>query len=404
MIIRNNDQILIDKIKSSPVSDEYRWLFKNRKKYKRKVLLGGFYGAKNVGDELMLEAVLKSAKNKKDIFILLTNNYEITDEDYVPYKTIHSPTLEGDFYVAALVFKKLAICGGALIDDNEYCSENRNTILGIILGLAKEFINARKKVAFIALSTNKKLTNEDAIKDLSEVIKKAEKFSVRDIYSKQVIVNACDICGKKILVTDDLALAQEYEIKPKKKDSIDIGLIFIYNDNFFDILKKITEAIYERAKKDNTKVLIHLIPFYSYKQFDFNMCKKLKESLSFSKDIIVEDMPDNSKKIGRIYSMCDYIVSSRYHALLLANVYNIKTLSLDYMEEHEHYYNKMKYLNEHYGKIKHSISIGQMKNKNKMLKIIDSFISDCQEENIDKGKIRRLQKKVRKEIRRIGKI
>ena len=87
-------------------------LLRTDKNKKRRVLIGGYYGARNAGDELMLQSILdKIDSEKNDVTILSAFNYALDSSAYFPYHIIHYPKRISDCIYLAENFD-LIIWGG----------------------------------------------------------------------------------------------------------------------------------------------------------------------------------------------------------------------------------------------------------------------------------------------------
>lgn len=76
---------------------------KNNQFNKKKVLICGFYGAFNLGDELMLQTILKNLKNVSnlEITIMLCDNPYTDTTKYGKCKFIHYPRTRNDLNIIA---------------------------------------------------------------------------------------------------------------------------------------------------------------------------------------------------------------------------------------------------------------------------------------------------------------
>jgi polysaccharide pyruvyl transferase WcaK-like protein len=78
--------------------------------------------------------------------------------------------------------------------------------------------------------------------------------------------------------------------------------------------------------------------------------------------ITIEKTPDNATELCRIFSQCDIIITSRYHAALISSVLGIRTLVIDYSNKHRHYPNKIKYIKQKYNPRLQMIEVNQITN------------------------------------------
>lgn len=350
--LQNIDQYFSEQEKQY-LSNEYICLpLKN--KTKKRILICGFYGAQNVGDELMLESILNIIKNKNlDITILLSNNYNLDSSFYAPYDVIHYPKSSSDILKLSKSFDIIIWGGGALLDDFEYKWRGKDTSISyILMAISIATIKNGGKVNVLGVSTNKEFEDTQFINDLNYLVQNSNYFSVRDKLSKQTIVNA-KINSKRIEIIDDLSLL--LDIKPQKnktqKEKTKIGLIYVYSEEKYNKLENATKETLTELLKKNKNIEIDLIPFYSYNDTDKYYCNRLKESLRNTcknTTINVKDYPVTSKQIRELMQEEDVIVTMRYHAALLSAAYGLKTVLIDLSNKHRHYFNKNKAIREKY--------------------------------------------------------
>lgn len=139
-----------------------------KKNNKKQILICGFYGAINLGDDLMLETLLNYLNQIEnlEITIMLCDKKNIDITNYGEYNFIHYPTKTNDFAIIAKYFDAVIFGGGALLDDCNYDDNNPVFNLGYILvNLSLEFINFKKTTILYGLSSNKELTNNQYIKN-----------------------------------------------------------------------------------------------------------------------------------------------------------------------------------------------------------------------------------------------
>jgi polysaccharide pyruvyl transferase WcaK-like protein len=345
------------------VSIEYCHLWQNRKKYINSALICGFYGAKNVGDELMLEGVIKNISPSQPLVVMLANNYYVNPQDYAPYDIIHFPIEKGDYLILAEVFTKACLCGGAMIDDYEYeFRAEYSSMSYILLTIIKTFLMIGKEASIIGVSANHIIKEPVFIQDLQYLIDNCTIFTLRDTNSLATIQQA-GVNTKKVRIIDDIALACELGLQPRIDNTkYTIGFAPIFSDDTFgDTLKFIKKTIDIAKKITNKPVTLELIPFYTYFEHDLNYCFRMSEGIK-NVPITIEKTPDNATELCRIFSQCDIIITSRYHAALISSVLGIRTLVIDYSNKHRHYPNKIKYIKQKYNPRLQMIEVNQITN------------------------------------------
>ena len=320
----------------------------------KNILIIGFFGAPNLGDELMLETLLEyldKIPNKK-ITVLLADNPEYSIDKYKDIRFIHYPKSLYDFNIMAEQFDYIIFGGGAIIDDRHYNEEKSYQYdLGtMLIKLSIRAIAFNKKVICIALSASEKIENREYLEKLGYVIQHSHYFSVRDEFTKKYLAKKLgDEYGKKINQIHDIVFSNKELIKNmldirKKKDRLNIGIVAISNDGNYEKMQTIINSI----NRFNNKVQINLIPFYDYKHIDINFYNKI---ISNNKDINinVEEYPEDMNQTINLYKKNDVIIGMRYHSILIAYALNIPCVSICY-DIHEHYPYKIKYLNQIFSK------------------------------------------------------
>ena len=336
------------------ISPEY--LAKKRSANKPKILICGYYGAQNGGDELMLHALLSHIDNNKfDITILLSHNYALDSSTYFPYRTIHYPKKTDDCRFLAEEFDIFIWGGGAVIDDHNYhYSGADNNLTYVEMTTSKLAIMLGKKVIVLGVSANKSINNEKFIEDLQFIIDNSTYFSLRDSNSLKSLLD-CKINNlSKIKVIDDLALANKYIIKKKatkdKKKAISLGFILILTDDNLDYLSSFVQGIINIFDEDRI-IEVNLISFFNQYRHDFDKLTILSNKLQKRDDVIVSvvDTKLTPEGIAESLQMSDYLFSMRYHATLIAGfVLGENVISINYGDTHRHYYNKIKYIKDNY--------------------------------------------------------
>ena len=136
----------------------------------KNILIIGFFGAPNLGDELMLETLLdyfSDIPNKK-VTVLLADNPEYSIDKYKDIRFIHYPKSLYDFNIMAEQFDYIIFGGGAIIDDRHYNEEKSYQYdLGtMLIKLSIRAIAFNKKVVCIALSASENIENREYLEKL----------------------------------------------------------------------------------------------------------------------------------------------------------------------------------------------------------------------------------------------
>jgi len=304
---------------------------------KKQILILGYYGHYNCGDELMLKSLLKVIDENAEISVMFIPSYRYNfnknnnNHFYYPPKNIRDVEKIENFY------DELIIGGGAHIDDT--INEHLDFIPYIGIQLSKKMIEFNKIVKWIGVSSNKSLNDANYITNLSYIVENCADFSVRDTYSKNILINS-GINGNKIKLVNDLAL-----LYPKTKI---IAVTFV---NFFNDDNKIIQYINDivsfcKTSKETYKICF--LPFFNANYHDTKMINNLINQVNF-RDVeyyIASEYKTVDDMILMIKG-CDIMVNMRYHASLLGLQYEKQVISICY-DTHPHYFNKVNYIHEQF--------------------------------------------------------
>lgn len=359
----------------------------NKYSNKNKVLIVGFYGAPNLGDELMLETILDHLKDddKVEITIMLCENYDYDITKYPCANIIHYPRNFADINYLAQYFDTILFGGGALIDDYDYESESDQLSLGYtLINLSMRAIKYKKKTILYGLSTSKTITNEEFIEKLKYISKNCTYFSLRDTNSLKVL-NQCGIDTENIKIVNDIVLSnKDLLISDNKADNI-ITAIYVCNEKTYQLCIELTKILLNNYK--NSRIVF--MPYYSYKNNDLLFYKKIINEIQDDR-LSINNPPYSMKELNSILSKSKLIVSMRYHISLIANFNNIKTISLLYSINNQ-YQNKMNYIYDNYKFKKNMCDYTKLDD---FKKIIESY----QKDKIDNKKITKVIEQSNNEI------
>ena len=343
---------------------------------KSKLLIAGFYGAPNLGDELMLLALLNKVsvyKDSLDITIMMSENYSFDITNYPKCRTIHYPKNIMDINTLANYYDTVIFGGGALLDDSDYNLNNKSlSLCTTIINLSYRMITCGKKVIIYGLSSNYELNNKEYIRKLDYTVNNADYFSLRDSNSLNVL-NKCGINTNKIKIVHDLVYSLDYYkySKSDKKDSyIKVGLIYVCNENNYEKLRSLTKAIIKYFNDKELKYQIIMIPFYEYCNNDTHYYNDLIDNLKDEHIKVLEYTSDVNYVFNTISNL-DVCVSMRYHGTLISNMFGIPTLNLLY-DIHRHYKNKVDYLYTHYGYDNYQVNFSKVDNET-FINILDKL-------------------------------
>ena len=318
---------------------------------KNKILIAGWYGADNLGDELMLRSVLEHFPSDylDRVYVLLWDNelYERSGLDY-RCNVIHYPPSVWDLEILADSFDAVVWGGGAILDDSQYNNDPYNFNTGnLFIRLSEQMLAKGKRVYALGLSTNAVLGSESYIQHLSRIISSACVFSLRDPYSLETLKHAGVDCSN-VTLCEDLVFAysdiHQLGDRNNMKHKPVLGVVLLctedsYSDNL-SILSVLTKS--ELLSKEGYE--ISLIPFLGEGSSDEKYYQRLIDELPETEIPIRVKKYFPSLKESPLLE-CSLVVSSKYHASLISDIARIPNISI-WSEAHPHYRNKMTHLSE----------------------------------------------------------
>ena len=318
-----------------------------------RILVAGWYGADNLGDELMLRAVLEhfsdDALRRTSVLLWDNSTYNRLKLNHLVH-TIHYPatTRELDFLVDC--FDIVIWGGGAILDETQFNDDANNINTGNLFIRINELMLSRGRHVFcLGLSTIPELVNDEYINRLSRIIEKADHFSLRDKNSLDSLTK-CGINPSKLTLCNDLAfsLSRLAELKRPERDSgkFVAGFVPFYPEIPTDTYEEIIFKTVKEAEKalGNQAIEVLLIPFLNEGHFDEIKNEELQKRLQARG--LCASAADHTycPKQSPILS-CDAVISYKYHAALLACCFGIPCLMVS-QGNHLHYPNKMNHLAE----------------------------------------------------------
>lgn len=377
---------------------------------KKRILVTGFYGAPNLGDELMCLTILdylRAYLPDAELTVMCTNS------DYFDYAgayfgahILHYPRGHYDMNVIANSFDAIFIGGGALFDDSLAARGiNRPGMMNIgrvAVDLPRAFETMNKPVAYLGMSTNAEMHDQEYLSNVSDAIIGARVTTIRDPYSMEVLTKAGVPEDRMLLCPDIIAsdqLLQEVikdvqTILSNKKDNLSkdntnasektIMVSWIFNAHDTPgLLPPFIEEIARLNEEEGRKVKVKLIPFLMESEADDKGITALREGLSPAARKIL-DVPDFSLDIGVVsdeISECDYAINMRYHGAYLAGMLGLPGVVVSW-SGHQHYPNKMRYVSEQFDDIVFTDS-ARFDGKTEAEKAFRTLFGDKDEERIN---------------------
>lgn len=278
----------------------------------KKILISGYYGFGNFGDETILSVLVKKLKEFTPDIRVFSSHPKKTKELYVVQSTF--------FVCSCQVLYRLITCnilisgGGSLLQD---VTSIRSLIYYLcVINVALFF---RKKVIIFAQGIGP-INNKFAAFLTKKTLQRCTLVTVRDRKSRLLLhkwgVEADLVCDPLF----DLAVP---EYRPSNKVGVQLRRFKTLKD---DLLNKLAEYINKNfADKE--------IEIYSFQDsLDLAVCQKFEKILKSInpqiKTTVIFDQSSN-QIIDKI-SHLDYMIAMRFHAVLTALKFGIKTLAVSY--------------------------------------------------------------------------
>ena len=147
-----------------------------------------------------------------------------------------------------------------------------------------------------------------------------------------------------------------------------IGIIYVCDYKYYKDLLVFTKRILELTLLN--EYTIEFIPFYDYNNNDINFYKKIKEELGSERIVISDYTEDIPKTIDKLLEQ-SFVISMRYHGIILANVLNLKVVNLKF-DVHHHYNNKINYLYSNYNYVNNELLFSKI-NDADLEKLFNNF-------------------------------
>ncbi|WP_308580833.1 polysaccharide pyruvyl transferase family protein [uncultured Parolsenella sp.] len=316
----------------------------------KRILVAGWYGADNLGDELMLRAVLEhlpeEALPRTAALLWCNSTYDRLGLDQRIH-AIHYPASTWELESITDSFDVLVWGGGAILDDGQFNSDKGNFNTGNLFIRMSEMMLARgKQVYCLGLSSNVSLTKPDYIAHLKNIVEKADHFSLRDNTSLELLASL-GIPREKMARCEDLVFSYRELEAPRAHESNDtftLGFVLLNSPELNEGYASAIAAAANEAKRihEDKQVKVLLIPFLNDGHFDDVQNADIKAKLA-TQGIEAELAEFAYSLAGSPICRCDALVSYKYHSALIACCYGIPCMIVA-RSEHPHYGNKMGYL------------------------------------------------------------
>lgn len=278
----------------------------------KNILISGYYGFDNFGDETILSVLVKKIKEFTPFITVLSKN---------PAKTRELYKVQSILYCCpCIAFLKILNCdvlisgGGSLLQD--VTSLKSLLYYLFVINIALFF---RKKVIIFAQGIGP-INNKFGAFLTKRTLQRCKLVTVRDRKSK-LILNKWNI--KSDLVCDPLFDLELPDVSPSNKIGIQLR-------SFKTLKKQLLERLAAQINKEFPDKEIEIYSFQD--SLDLAVCQRFEKILKSINPQIKTTIIFNqtSQQILDKISKLEYMIAMRFHANLIALRYGIKTLAVSY--------------------------------------------------------------------------
>ncbi|MDF2867733.1 MAG: pyruvyl transferase [Gammaproteobacteria bacterium] len=312
---------------------------------KKKIIIAGWYGAGNIGDELLLKTILSWINQSIFEPIVISVSVKHTETNH------HTKAIYGYDITALVEVMQNAAClifgGGSLIQDydrfiesdiNDFFSPGCTYYLRLAL-LANQFA-----IPIIILGNGiGPLRSAASMKLASRFFDLAKSITLRDEESYHLFKKMDLINKSEVMIAPDIAFSlRDSNLTASIVLNEDISSVLhnYQKESFFIIGVNIREwqfndnwqslILSELLKIEQKNVFYMFLPF---QDTDIDLCIKVSEQLKLAGKPCIVIKEINVDNVTTYYSFCCLIVNMRYHGVLLANLLKIPCITLEYDEK-----------------------------------------------------------------------
>ena len=279
----------------------------------KRVVLSGYFGFKNFGDELILSVLVNKLMTLDTSLTIITSDPDYTSNLYPNTKCVK--TFDMFQIIKSILCSDILISGGgSLLQD---VTSVKSLFYYLIVIFIAIFFN--KKVIIFAQGIGP-VNSKIGQFFMRLLLKKASYISVRDKKSAALLEN-WDI--KSDIVCDPVFTIKPLKTQKSKIIGVQLRGWSELNEKFLNELCDVVSARFNDYK----------IEVYSLQdEIDTDVCNRFRNLLKNKNcnfDVSVYSNMSNNDVVNRICA-CEYLISMRFHAVIIGLLTGAKTLAINY--------------------------------------------------------------------------
>lgn len=308
----------------------------------KKVLICGFYGNYNLGDEAMLSGMIQLLQEQDQnlSFTVFSNDVKDTSQRYnVRAIDRLSRKQRLQRLLAIAQSQHFILGGGDLLRDSVMSS-----IAATWLKPLQKAIHFNCRTAVLGISVGE-IWRDESKTLIPKVLNQVNLIAVRDDNSKRILESLG--VTKRIYVMSDLALQTLSELTPKRAHPSDcppqVGISLRHlslrgqsvNQNIYPtILKEIATVADTLAEKYGA--IIHLLPLRTYADHyhstddDYISALAAMRYSRYSSQFVVHRYFDSLSTFNEVISKLDLVIGMRLHSLILGAGAGVPVIGAEY--------------------------------------------------------------------------
>jgi len=347
----------------------------------KKVLICGYYGHCNLGDEAMLSGLLKLLKRLQPNLVptVLSSNATSSKRLHL----INAINQGGNFIdklrrlISYIRSDYFILGGGDLLRDTPQTS-----IASSWLSSLQKAIKFRCHTIVIGISVGE-IWREETQKLIPKVLNQVDYIGVRDFQSKLKLENLG--VHKKIHIVNDLALEnlpeKSLDYLSKEKKQIKVGIAArslahrgasINPQAYSNVVKEIAALL--DLLIENYDLEIHMLPFQASKDNnkldndDYACSLEIQNLSNYSDKFLVHRCFESVQEYVAVSTELDIVIGMRLHALILSAGLGIPIIGIEYDP-------KVHYFMEEINQLEYTTSLNCL-DKDYLLSITEKILQD----------------------------